>query len=239
MTKGARRARGQGVLGGAKRIRLLSLFVIIGALSGFLLSVCFGDNFRTRVLRVERLGTFYRVSLPSDIRELTDVRLANIGVAGASDFARNEINNYWLSSTERPEYLVNDDNPMTKEITKKYGVQRNNGNRYIDGPSGILLQLRKRRNFIVFEMENKGIGYCAGGFRVDMNGSQLHGVPFDGPSDRGEVYAQIGIAPSESQFVTGFPDVLCTRRIIEIDLSPETEPLRRLQQLFGLQTGLQ
>jgi hypothetical protein len=234
MIKRARRARNRGVLGGAERIRLLTLSVIIGALTGFLLTVCFGDNFRTRVLRVERLGTFYRVSLPSDIRELTDVRLANIGVVGATDFARNAINNYWLSSTERPEYLIDDDSPITKEIAKKYGVQRNNGNRYIDVPSGILLQLRKGRNFIVFEMENKGRGYCAGGFRIDMNGSQLNGVPFDGPSDRDEVYGQIGVPPSKSQFITGFPDVLCTRRIIEIDLGPETEPLRRLQQLFGL-----
>ena len=96
-----------------------------------------------------------------------------------------------------------------------------------------MLQLRKGRNFFVFEMENRFAGYCAGGFRLLFNGQDLKGVPFDAPSGEEEIRSLAGNPIQTSKGGPAFEDVLCSRRIIEVDLGLRAEPMRRLRELIS------
>src|SRR5208282_53793 len=162
---------------GRTRVAIVSLAVLIGALLGVILAAGWGLNFRTRVTGVDALGTFYRLQLPDNISDLNDVRLAQMAVPGASDFARMSINNYWISSTENPQRLI-ETSELTEEKAKEvnqviaeFATVRNHDNVL----RGAMIALRKGPNFFVFEMENRFAGYCAGGFRLLFNSKDLQG----------------------------------------------------------------
>jgi hypothetical protein len=219
---------------GRQRVTIVLLAIITGAVFGMLLTVAGGVNFRTRIQRVESLGIFYRLALPDDILDLNDVRLAQMAVPGASDFARMAINNYWISSTENPQRLIEESGltedkiKEVKQVIAEFGTLRNHDN-VLRGATALL---RKGRNFFVFEMENRFAGYCAGGFRLVFNGQDLRGVPFDAPSGSKEIRTVAGNPTKTKNGAPAFEDVLCTRRVIEVDLGLRPEPVRRLRELI-------
>jgi len=233
--KRATEAEATSSFGRARVMRVVAVILMGGAV-GTATAIGWGSNYRARVERVDGLGTFYRLPLADDIRELNDIRDAQMATPGASDFERMSINNYWLSSDEKPERLLNfpewDDTKKksAEAIESKYAVFRNH-----DGVKrGALLQLRTGRNFFVFEMEDNYSGeFCAGGFQIFVNDETLRGIPYGGPS-RDEILSLIG-APVRGEKDTetkGFPGVLCSRRIIEIDVGLEPEPFTRFQEVI-------
>jgi hypothetical protein len=198
---------------------------VIGALLGVVSAVGWGDNFRTRTAVVEGLGTFYRVALPNDIRELSDIRTAKIAAPGASDYERVGVNNYWIASSENLPEIVKS---VAHDPFEELAVIRNH-----DGVlRGALNAFRPGRNFVVYEMENSSYGYCAGGFDVQLNGNTISGVPMYAPSGPDEILSLLRLKSDET-VRDGFERVLCSRRIIEIDLAVAPEPGRRIAEFFG------
>ena len=82
------------------------------------------------------------------------------------------------------------------------------------------LRLRSGRNYIVYELEN-GPGYCAGSFRLYVNGKQLEGVPGVLPANVQEIH---GISGAADLPIEG---AVCSRRVVEIDLGIGPEPIHR------------
>jgi hypothetical protein len=215
-----------------ERIGWLCAATLLGGMFGTLLSVGWGENFRTRVLRVGGLGTFYRIALPGDIRELSDVKTAQIGAPSASDYERIGANNYWIASSEDPNGII--DQGMDDERTKARRVEQNIVIRRHGGQlRSSLNTLLSGRNFIVFEMENSGKGYCSGSFEVKLNGNDIGGVPFGAPSGSEEILSLL--RTSQDKVKDGFEQVLCSRRIIEIDLGVKREPFKQILQFLRIQ----
>lgn len=191
------------------------------------MAIGWGDNFQARSLAIERFGIFHRLALPAGVAKRDDVHDFDVELSGADDFARISINNYWVMSTENPTNLISDrlgqDQASVNLFVGNYGVQRNHGM----GRLGKAFHLRPGRNYIVYELENGKSDYCSGGFRLSINGQDLLGLPGAYPMNVDEVRALLG---SDDR---SFADVLCSRRIVEIDLGVEAEPIRRFWRLVG------
>jgi hypothetical protein len=207
-----------------QRVSWLITAVMFGTLSGIICAVGWGDNFRTKVLRVDGVGTFYRIALPKEIRALSDVRTADIAAPDASDYERVGVNNYWIASSENQKGVISElpaGRTLDETVVRRNhdGVLRGALNAYLEG-----------RNFVVYEMENSGFGYCAGHFDVRLNGNSIVGVPLYAPSGPKEIMSLLVIDKEPKVF----HNVLCSRRIIQIDLGVPPEPLKRLLEFVGL-----
>jgi hypothetical protein len=213
-----------------QRVTWLASSIVCGTLLGIIFAAGWGDNFRTKSTRVDGLGTFYRVALPKDIRERNDVRTAEIAAPGASDYERIGVNNYWIASSENPNGIMS---PLPKNEVEYPDLEEIVVNRNHDGRlRGALIAYLQGRNFVVFEMENSSWGYCAGGFDVRLNGNSIVGVPLSAPSDLSEILSLL--RTTEDKISGGFHNVLCSRRIVEIDLGVRPEPLKRLLEFVGI-----
>ncbi|MDH2346847.1 hypothetical protein [Bradyrhizobium sp. SSUT77] len=199
---------------------------LVGAFLGVFSAVGWGDNFRTSTLVVEGLATFYRVALPNDIRELSDIQTAKIAAPSASDYERVGVNNYWIASSENLPVIVGS---VPRETVGEIAVVRNHGGEL----RSALNAFRPGRNFVVYEMENSSHGYCVGGFDVQLNGSTIAGVPMYAPSGPDEVLSMLRLE-SDKTVRDGFKRVLCSRRVIEIDIGVPHDPSRRLAEFLGL-----
>lgn len=205
----------------AARVLGLSIATVAGTLAGILCAVGWGENFKMRSLVVEGLGKFYRVALPADIRTLNDIRLAEIAAPSASDYERVGVNNYWIASSENLPRIIGSHADLAV-IRNHDGALRGALNAFLLG-----------RNFIVYEMENSTNGYCSGKFDVQLNGNTIVGVPMHAPSGPTEILSLLRMKDGEA-VRNGFDKVLCSRRIIEIDLEPPPEPLRRIADFIGV-----
>jgi hypothetical protein len=207
-----------------QRVFWLITATMFGSLGGIICAVGWGDNFRTKVLRVDGVGTFYRIASPKEIRALSDVQTADIAAPDASDFERVGVNNYWIASSENHTRVISGlpaDRTLDEIVVRRNhgGALRGALNAYLEG-----------RNFVVYEMENSGFGYCAGHFDVRLNGNSVIGVPLYAPSGPKEIMSLLMI----NEDPKAFHNVLCSRRIIEIDLGVQPEPFKRLLEFVGL-----
>jgi hypothetical protein len=131
------------------------------------------------------------------------------------------VNNYWIASSENLPRVVG---PLAD-----LAVIRNHDG----GLRGALNAFLPGRNFVVYEMENSTDGYCSGKFDVQLNGSSIVGVPMHAPSGPAEILSLLRIKDREA-VRDGFDKVLCSRRIIEIDLGVPAEPFRRIADFIGV-----
>jgi hypothetical protein len=94
------------------------------------------------------------VSLQTDIRELSDLRTAEIAAPSASDYERVGVNNYWIASSENAYGVVR---PLPGDQKDTFDVGRNIVIRNHGGAlRSALNAFLPGRNFVVYEMENSG-----------------------------------------------------------------------------------
>jgi hypothetical protein len=181
-----------------------------------------------RFTALDGIGRIEVLRMPVGARRLIDVKSFVIKMPGADDYGRVFANNYLVLNKEAQDiFYTQHDDARKKDAITSDKAQRNVN---LLGDNDIKGYLRTGSNIIVAELEN-AVGPCTFGIDIHVNGIELETFPRTIPdkffaekesvnSTLFQKFEKAQAMDTSAGYSTPDPydDVVCARRIFQVDL---------------------